>query len=186
MVIQVNQALCAGCGACIDACATGAIHLVDQQAEIDRTLCTQCEACIEACPNGAITALPAPALKASDLTLPEAEPMIHPVLPPATLKVVEHSIQTVPTPTTIKVATAPTRGRSPLIEAALAFLSSDLAPRLVDVLITALERRVMQPTSTTNAPTTISSQNFTRRNRRSGRRARYRGRYTGRNRNERR
>jgi ferredoxin len=38
MVMQVDQELCAGCGVCVDACSTGAIHLVEQRAEIDNVM----------------------------------------------------------------------------------------------------------------------------------------------------
>jgi electron transfer flavoprotein alpha subunit len=44
---------CTGCGACLDACAFGAIEMPGQTAQIN-TKCTVCGACQEACPSDAI------------------------------------------------------------------------------------------------------------------------------------
>jgi len=54
MAIIVDQQKCDGCGACMDACAVGAIYLVDKKANIDESLCTSCGNCIEVCPAQAI------------------------------------------------------------------------------------------------------------------------------------
>ncbi|WII08403.1 4Fe-4S binding protein [Methanomassiliicoccales archaeon LGM-DZ1] len=45
---------CVACGACADACPSGAIS-VDDIAVIDAGKCTDCGACIDACPSEAIT-----------------------------------------------------------------------------------------------------------------------------------
>jgi NAD-dependent dihydropyrimidine dehydrogenase PreA subunit len=134
--IQVNQELCAGCGSCIDACSVGAIHLVDYRAEIDDDLCIACEACLENCPNGAIIAITAPAY-----TVPiTVQPMI---VPGSGLG---------QQPTTSLETAVPARGLKPLAGAALAFLGSEVAPRLVDVLIKSIENKLAQPTATTILP----------------------------------
>jgi NAD-dependent dihydropyrimidine dehydrogenase PreA subunit len=133
MVIQVNQELCTGCGVCIDACSVGAIQLVDQRAVIDDALCTACEVCIEACSNEAISTRSMPEPSVSIVTLPAAEAHPVPVWEKAALP--EKAL--------------PARGLVPLAGAALGFLGRELAPRLVDVVVNTLERRLARSTTTT-------------------------------------
>ncbi len=159
MVIQVNQELCSGFGACVDACSVGAIHLVDQRAVIDNALCTACEACIKACPNEAITTHSKLEPRVSIKTLPASESL--------------------PVPARDRVAlpemAAPARGLAPLAGAGLAFLGSEVAPRLVDVLMTALERRLAQLTTTAVTPLSTSSRALSTQSSGIRRQARYRG-----------
>ena len=163
MGIQVNQELCAGCGVCVDACSVEAIHLVDQLAVIDDALCTACEACIEACPNEAITARPVQEPSVSIVKLPAAEPRPVPIRDQARL------------PETA----APVRGLAPLAGAALAFLGREAAPRLVDMLVTALERKLARPITSNETPLSPSSRSLTTQSRGKQRQARYRGGRTG-------
>lgn len=148
MFIQVNQELCTGCGTCVDSCPVEAIQLVDQRAVIDDALCTQCDACIDACPNGAITVLPVPIPGRSIVSLTP--------------------IQTTP----LEIA-ATANGKRPLAEAALSFLGHEVAPRLIDMLMTVVERKLVQSTATT--PVVTSSQIHTTRGRNERRQIRYRG-----------
>jgi NAD-dependent dihydropyrimidine dehydrogenase PreA subunit len=163
MVIQVNQELCSGCGVCVESCSIGAIQLVDQRAVINEALCTQCEMCMKACPNEAITALSIPVYNA----------------PSASLLVIESSLVPNGQLVILPETAAPARGLAPLAGAALAFLGSDVAPRLVDLLVAALERRLAQPTTTTISALPISSRGRATQSRGKQRHARYRGGFAG-------
>lgn len=159
MFIEINQELCTGRGVCVDSCPVGAIQLVDQRATIDDTLCTQCEACIGVCPNGAITALSIPA-RSTPIIMPAAESRVIPA-----------QAQIVPLETA-----APLHGLAPLAGTVLTFLGREVAPRLADVLITALERWLAQPATIAIAPVYTSSRSHTARGRNERRQARYRRR----------
>jgi heterodisulfide reductase subunit A len=54
-VALVNQANCAGCGLCVDACPYGAIQLKDSIAWVNSYLCKGCGTCSAACRDKAIT-----------------------------------------------------------------------------------------------------------------------------------
>ncbi len=71
MPIQVNRALCNGCGMCVDVCLVNAIQLVNFRAEIDGKLCMQCETCMDICPKKAITNYTVITSQASIIPLPE-------------------------------------------------------------------------------------------------------------------
>ncbi len=53
-IYQVDPAICNGCGNCISACTTGALHMVGPNAVIDPELCTGCGDCVPRCVRGAI------------------------------------------------------------------------------------------------------------------------------------
>jgi len=53
MAAQIDEKLCAGCGACVEVCPERAIT-IDQVAKIDPDICTECYVCIPECPNNAI------------------------------------------------------------------------------------------------------------------------------------
>ena len=158
-VIQINQESCAGCGSCIDVCSVGAIQLINQIAKIDDTLCSSCEACLEACPNGAIIAITAPTFSA-----------------PITVRsVIDPRLELNQQPVALPETTLPVLGLKPLVGGALAFLGSEVAPRLVDVLIKSIERRLTQPTTTTISPSIPPSNEYSLMSRGQRKQIRYRG-----------
>lgn len=53
-MIEVIDQRCVGCGACLKACAYGAITIEDKLAVIDPDKCVLCGACVETCPFDAI------------------------------------------------------------------------------------------------------------------------------------
>jgi heterodisulfide reductase subunit A len=58
VVSHVDEALCRGCGKCVEACPYGAVELVDLEgnvtvARVQEALCKGCGSCAVACPTGA-------------------------------------------------------------------------------------------------------------------------------------
>ena len=55
-IVQIDEALCNGCGACIPKCAESALQIVNGKAKIvSETYCDGLGACLGQCPQGAIT-----------------------------------------------------------------------------------------------------------------------------------
>ena len=55
-IIRIDEEKCDGCGACVPACAEGAIQIVDGKAKlISEKYCDGLGACLGECPQGAIT-----------------------------------------------------------------------------------------------------------------------------------
>jgi|GEM_PF-621911 len=144
MAIKIDEKICTGCGTCIDACAFEAIQLIDGRAQIDHSLCTLCEACLSVCPNGAIV----DDLTASSEVVVTQQPTIQ-------LKPIVHQKAIIP-----PVSQESTHGIKSLAGAALSFLGSEVAPRVIDVVIKSIEQRLAQPASTTLPPSPASSKNY--------------------------
>ena len=160
MIMQVNQELCSGCGVCVEACSVEAVHLVDHRAVIDNELCTVCKACLYTCPNGAITALVEPVHATPAMALPAPE----------------SRIIRIPTQTELPQTTASAHGLMPLAGAALAFIGSEVVPRVLDLLATTLERRLARPAKDAVSTSSIPIGRLTAQRRGKQRQARYRGR----------
>ena len=76
-IIQIDEALCNGCGACAAACHEGAIQMVGGKARLMREdYCDGLGDCLPACPTGAITFVEreAPAYDAAAVAAAKAEP----------------------------------------------------------------------------------------------------------------
>jgi ferredoxin len=55
-IVNINEELCNGCGACIPKCVEGALQIVNGKAKIIKeTYCDGLGACLGQCPQGAIT-----------------------------------------------------------------------------------------------------------------------------------
>ena len=55
-IVNIDEDLCTGCGACVSPCAEGAIVLVDGKAKVVRDeLCDGAGFCLGVCPTGALT-----------------------------------------------------------------------------------------------------------------------------------
>lgn len=57
MNLRVKEALCIGCGLCVENCPQQAISLQSGQARIDRSRCNECGLCRDVCPRMAIIEL---------------------------------------------------------------------------------------------------------------------------------
>jgi NAD-dependent dihydropyrimidine dehydrogenase PreA subunit len=117
MIVKVNQDKCSGCGICVDACPESAISIHNNMAAIDQAICTQCEACIGLCEPGALY-----------IEVDEAQ-----IVPTARQPVsAKPAAQVLPEQ----------RSLAPWMGTALTFLGQEILPRLVNVGMTVLERRL--------------------------------------------
>lgn len=57
-IVQIDEALCDGCGLCVPACAEGALQVIDGKARLVKDqYCDGLGACLGDCPQGAITVI---------------------------------------------------------------------------------------------------------------------------------
>jgi len=128
-VIIIDAERCDGCGACVEVCPTGALHLVDGRVTLDGALCRECEACLAACPNGAI------------IFAVQEEPVAEAIRLPAFLPEGPRRLEPEAIPIRVLPATLPLRSRAlPMIGAALAWAGREIRPWLADLLLDTLDR----------------------------------------------
>ncbi len=136
--MYVDKTRCAGCGACLSVCASNAIHLVNDYAQIDAALCNDCRACVEVCPSDAIlTALPAiiPSSRATRAPLPIRSAQILPTRLGET-----------------KGLTVRTRVIAPAVGAALTFLGREVAPRVASAVVETILNHAAERTGLPSTP----------------------------------
>ncbi len=134
-MIYIDDERCTGCGACVEACPTGAIRLTESEteshAEIDEERCQECEACVEACPEGAI--------------MSEVEPSIEGEL----VQVKATPVTVEPQPRELRLA-RPVPKALTWLGAALAFAGREIVPRVAASLLDAWDRRASRSTPSLN------------------------------------
>jgi ferredoxin len=54
MSVKIDLEKCSGCGACVDACPSEALKLVDEKVVVDSDECVDCGVCVDECPEGAL------------------------------------------------------------------------------------------------------------------------------------
>ena len=54
-MISISKEKCVGCGACVDECTMGLIHMADGKAEMSGQTCMKCGHCFAVCPSEAIS-----------------------------------------------------------------------------------------------------------------------------------
>jgi len=122
---------CTACGACVNACPTGAVALNEKTgvATIDAALCNRCLACLQVCPAGAIRQVEAHEL------VPVGESEI------IEGQVIEDGTTLVPAHGSLTVSRTPAR-LAVLASTALTTFGQWLLPRAADALVGAVERRL--------------------------------------------
>ena len=123
-MVTINSSDCNGCGICIDTCPTGALVLQNKHAFIHQELCQECHSCIETCPQGAIVVrekYPAP-----------GNVIRIPANPEPVLNTWAETAKPMPLREMLL----------PAIGSILLWTGRELVPRLADMALTVLDRRI--------------------------------------------
>ena len=84
-IIEINESLCDGCGLCIQACAEGAIQIIDGKARvISEKFCDGLGACLGECPRGALAIIEREAEAFDDTAVHEHLKSLKQMPPPQT------------------------------------------------------------------------------------------------------
>lgn len=135
-MLQVQESLCVGCAACVEACPEGAIVMVRERAQIDPARCSECGICAEICPEGAIQPVPEQVWVASEAK--SAEPSTSPADPRQQMIEVK-----LPPPPALQQAPPSLAQRVlPAVGAALAYLGREVGPRLANLVADVIEDRL--------------------------------------------
>jgi ferredoxin len=118
-----------GCGACVEICPNNAIFLVEGKAEVDGLLCKSSEVCLAACPTGAISLAEWVQQPAAELArVPGRDPE------PELMEATTETLRPVPLRSSV----------FPVVSAALAWVGREIVPRLVDSILSSLDRRALE------------------------------------------
>lgn len=131
-MIVVNYEDCKGCAACVDACPVGAILLQNNTVFIDQEICEGCLTCVEACPQGALVYVAVEPRPEKAILIPEAAPV----------EVI--SIQDQSDSASLRSLALPA------LSSVLLWTGREIVPRLADIALRYLDRRLQPPESDLN------------------------------------
>jgi NAD-dependent dihydropyrimidine dehydrogenase PreA subunit len=131
VTLFINQELCDGCGACVEACPNEAISVLDGKAGIDELLCTSCESCASLCPVGAIQNVP---ISTPTVYIPNSS-----VVSSRDVRIAEPQVVEVLVPNPKRVSLMERLG------VALFSFGREVLPYAIDGLVATLEQRIASP-----------------------------------------
>ena len=121
-MIAINYEDCNGCGECVEICPTGAIILQNGKAALDESLCEGCQVCVDSCPQSAIVIREPIPVGGGVIRITEPAPSM--VVPEA------------PRGVSIREAALPAIG------SILLWTGREIVPRLANLALDFLDRRI--------------------------------------------
>jgi len=123
-MIWIDSERCTGSGACVAACQFGALRILDDVAQVDLERCAECQACLEVCPERAILWISEPNDQGREIApRPERMPQAQGPAKRSAVRLASRAL--------------------PWVGTALATVGRYVAPRMLDALLEALDRRDM-------------------------------------------